>query len=46
LEAALAAKQPRAAVDVLEFVARTKLEDPVLEPVARQLRAQLTGQQP
>ena len=46
LEAALAARQPRAAADVLEFVTRTKLEDPVLEPEARQLRAQLGGQQP
>jgi tetratricopeptide (TPR) repeat protein len=46
LEAALAAKQPRAATDVLEFVAKTKLEDPVIEPMAQQLRAQLAAERP
>ena len=41
LEAALAAKQPQAAVPVLDFVEKTRLEDPVVEPLARDLRAQL-----
>lgn len=41
LEAALAAKQPQAAAAVLEFLQQTKLEDPVLEPLQRTLRAQL-----
>ncbi len=41
LEAALAAHRPDAAVPVLEFVERTKLEDPAVEPLARELRAQL-----
>jgi Tfp pilus assembly protein PilF len=43
LEAALAAKQPQAAVPVLEFLEQTKLEDPLLQPMARNLRAQLVG---
>jgi Tfp pilus assembly protein PilF len=41
LEAALAAKRPQAAVPVLEFLDRTRLEDPILEPLGHQLRAQL-----
>jgi tetratricopeptide (TPR) repeat protein len=40
LEAALAAKQPEAAAPVLEFLARTKLEDPILEPMVKAIRAQ------
>ncbi len=41
LEAALAAKQPRAAEPALEFLQKTRLEDPILEPLARELRAEL-----
>ena len=41
LEAALAAKQPRAAADVLAFLRETHLEDPVIEPMARELGAQI-----
>ena len=41
LEAALAANQPAAALPALEFLDRTKLEDPVIEPLARELRARL-----
>jgi tetratricopeptide (TPR) repeat protein len=41
LEAALAAKQPAAAAAVLEFLQKTKLEDPILAPLAKDLRAQL-----
>lgn len=41
LEAALAAKQPAAAASVLDFLRSTKLEDPILAPLARELRAQL-----
>ncbi len=41
LEAALAAKQPAAAASVLDFLQSTKLEDPILAPLARELRAQL-----
>jgi hypothetical protein len=39
LEAALAAKQPEAAAKVLEFLAKTKLQDPILEPMVKALRA-------
>jgi Tfp pilus assembly protein PilF len=42
LQAALAAQQPQAAADVLEFLRNTKLQDPVIEPLARDLRARLT----
>jgi hypothetical protein len=35
LEAALAAKQPRAAAPVLEFIAKTKLEDPILAALVK-----------
>ena len=41
LEAAAAARQPRAAVPVLDFLQKTRLEDPLLEPLAKELRAQL-----
>ncbi len=41
LEAALAARQPAAAAPVLDFLDRTKLEDPIIETMARDLRAQL-----
>jgi Tfp pilus assembly protein PilF len=41
LEAALAARQPKAAAPVLEFLAKTKLEDPILEPMVQDLRTQL-----
>ncbi len=41
LEAAQAARQPRAAVPVLDFLKRTQLQDPLIEPLARQLAAQL-----
>jgi Tfp pilus assembly protein PilF len=43
LEAALAAHQPRAAVEVLDFLEATKLEDPIVQPLAKQLRAELNG---
>jgi tetratricopeptide (TPR) repeat protein len=42
LEAALAARDPEAAAPVLAFLRRTKLEDPVVESLAREL-AQLEG---
>jgi hypothetical protein len=38
LEAAVAAHEPAAAADVLDFLKNTKLEDPVVESLARQLR--------
>jgi Tfp pilus assembly protein PilF len=41
LEAAQAANQPQAAAPVLAFLEQTRLQDPVIEPLARQLRAQL-----
>jgi Tfp pilus assembly protein PilF len=41
LEAAAAARQPQAAVPVLDFLQNTRLEDPLLEPLAKELRAQL-----
>jgi Tfp pilus assembly protein PilF len=41
LQAALAARQPLAAQDALEFLDKTHLQDPMIEPLARQLRAQL-----
>jgi Tfp pilus assembly protein PilF len=41
LEAAQAARQPQAAAAVLDFLQRTKLEDPIIEPLAQDLRAQL-----
>ena len=41
LEAAKAAGQPQAAADALNFVRKAKLEDPVIEPLARELQARL-----
>jgi tetratricopeptide (TPR) repeat protein len=38
LEAAAAAHQPQAASEVLEFLKRTKLQDPIIEPLAEELR--------
>jgi tetratricopeptide (TPR) repeat protein len=43
LEAAAAARQPQAASAVLAFVHDTKLQDPVIEPLARQLQAQMSA---
>jgi tetratricopeptide (TPR) repeat protein len=43
LEAALAAKKPQAAVATLDFLEKTKLEDPILGPLVKSLRAQLAG---
>ena len=40
LEAAQAARQPRAAAPVLAFLAQAKLQDPQIEALARALRAQ------
>ncbi|MGH8209843.1 MAG: tetratricopeptide repeat protein [Steroidobacteraceae bacterium] len=40
LEAALAAHQPQAAAPVLRFLRETKLEDPIIEALTRQLEAQ------
>lgn len=41
LEAALAAKKPQAAAPVLVFLQQTKLQDPIIEPLAHQVQAQL-----
>lgn len=41
LEAAQAANQPEAAAPVLSFLSDTKLEDPIILPLARQIEAQL-----
>lgn len=46
LEAADAAKRPQAAADVLAFLAETKLQDPIIEPLARRLRAELAAAPP
>lgn len=43
LEAAQAAKQPQAAKPVLAFLRETHLQDPVIEPLAQQLEAQLAA---
>jgi len=43
LEAALAAQQPQAANDALAFLQRNKLEDVIIEPLARELRTKLTA---
>jgi hypothetical protein len=40
LEAAIAAGQPQAASEALDFLQKAKLEDPIIEPLARRLRAQ------
>jgi len=41
LEAAQAARQPQAAVPVLAFIHETRLQDPVIESLARQLEGQM-----
>jgi Tfp pilus assembly protein PilF len=41
LEAALAAAQPQAATEALKFLENTKLEDPIIEPLAQKLHEQL-----
>jgi tetratricopeptide (TPR) repeat protein len=41
LQAALAAHEPRAAQDALQFLAKTHLQDPVIESLAGRLRPQL-----
>jgi tetratricopeptide (TPR) repeat protein len=41
LQAALAAGQPQAATEALEFLQKTRLEDPVIEPLAQELRGLL-----
>jgi tetratricopeptide (TPR) repeat protein len=41
LEAAIAAGQPQAASEALDFLKKAKLEDPFIEPLARNLRARL-----
>jgi tetratricopeptide (TPR) repeat protein len=41
LEAAEAARQPRAAAPALAFVRKTKLQDPVIESLARRIEAEL-----
>lgn len=41
LEAAQAANRPEAAAPVLAFLQQSKLQDPVIEPLARQLQARL-----
>lgn len=46
LEAALAARQPDAAAPALQFLERTHLQDPVIEPLAKQLREQMHGGAP
>jgi tetratricopeptide (TPR) repeat protein len=43
LEAALASEEPQAAEPVLEFLQKTQLEDPILEPLERELRSQLSA---
>jgi tetratricopeptide (TPR) repeat protein len=43
LEAALAAHQPQAAVPVLRFLRETKLQDPIIGSIARQLDSQLNS---
>ena len=41
LEAAQAAHRPEAAAPALAFLRKTKLQDPIIEPLARQLEAEL-----
>jgi Tfp pilus assembly protein PilF len=41
LEAAQAAHRPQPAAPVLAFLQQSRLEDPIIEPLARQLRARL-----
>jgi Tfp pilus assembly protein PilF len=44
LEAALAARKPESAAPVLAFLRKTTLQDPIIEPLARQAEAALAGQ--
>jgi hypothetical protein len=41
LQAALAAKQPQAACEALRFLQKSRLEDPLIESLARELRARV-----
>jgi Tfp pilus assembly protein PilF len=41
LEAAQAARRPQAAAPALAFLRKTKLQDPIIEPLARQIEAEL-----
>jgi tetratricopeptide (TPR) repeat protein len=41
LQAALAAGQPQEATEALEFLQKSGLEDPIIEPLARELRGEL-----
>jgi hypothetical protein len=41
LEAALAADQPQAAREALDFIQKNKLQDPILEPLIAELRGRL-----
>ena len=41
LAAAKAANQPRAATEALEFLQQTGLEDPIVDPLAQELRSQM-----
>jgi hypothetical protein len=41
LEAAQAARQPQAALPALAFLRRTKLQDPMIEPLVQQMEAAL-----
>lgn len=43
LEAALAAKRPQAAMPVLDFLQAARLEDPLIEPLVRELRAEIAA---
>ncbi len=43
LEAAQAAHQPQAAVEVLEFVSRTRLQDPIIAALVTDLQAQISA---
>jgi Tfp pilus assembly protein PilF len=41
LEAALAAEKPEAAAEALRFLQKSRLQDPMIEPIARELHARL-----
>jgi hypothetical protein len=43
LEAAQAAHQPQAAVEVLEFVSQTRLQDPIIAALVTDLHAQISA---
>jgi hypothetical protein len=45
LEAALAAGKPQAALAALMFVQSTKLQDPIIEPLAQRARDELAERQ-